>query len=101
MIQEFCTKFKFYLLCQAQPDLYSPQTGITYYSTDQQISQRAVPFKRPKAAIPIVAPPPIDFKIKVKDDDVSSYESEISEEQAEEGGTNLYETNIAIQQLCF
>ncbi|XP_076268851.1 CASC3 exon junction complex subunit isoform X1 [Rhynchophorus ferrugineus] len=41
-------------------DLYQPQGGITYYSTDQQVVQRAAPQKRPKAAIPIVAPN--DFK---------------------------------------
>ncbi|CAG9764121.1 unnamed protein product [Ceutorhynchus assimilis] len=37
-------------------ELYQPQGGITYYSADQQIAQRSVPLKRPKAAIPIVAP---------------------------------------------
>lgn len=40
-----------------QTELYQPQGGITYYSTDQQITQRSVPQKRPKVAIPIVAPP--------------------------------------------
>ncbi|XP_057653796.1 protein CASC3 [Diorhabda carinulata] len=43
-------------------ELYQPQGGITYYSTDQQIAQRQVPQKRPKAAIPIVAPPSYDKK---------------------------------------
>ncbi|KAG5873139.1 hypothetical protein JTB14_037995 [Gonioctena quinquepunctata] len=38
-------------------ELYQPQGGITYYSTDQQPTQRQAPPKRPKAAIPIVAPP--------------------------------------------
>nr|XP_023018109.1 uncharacterized protein LOC111507095 [Leptinotarsa decemlineata] len=38
-------------------ELYQPQGGITYYSTDQQLAQRQAPQKRPKAAIPIVAPP--------------------------------------------
>lgn len=39
--------------------MYQPQGGITYYSPqDQQLTQRAVPLKRPKAAIPIVPPPP-------------------------------------------
>lgn len=38
--------------------MYQPQGGITYYSTqEQQAAQRAAPPKRPKAAIPIVAPP--------------------------------------------
>ncbi|KAL1502883.1 hypothetical protein ABEB36_007961 [Hypothenemus hampei] len=37
-------------------ELYQPQGGITYYSADQQMSQRSVPTKRPKAAIPIVDP---------------------------------------------
>ncbi|XP_066249330.1 protein CASC3 [Euwallacea similis] len=42
-------------------ELYQPQGGITYYSADQQMAQRATAFqKRPKAAIPIVAP--IDFR---------------------------------------
>ncbi|GJQ82439.1 hypothetical protein Trydic_g11853 [Trypoxylus dichotomus] len=43
----------------SQPtELYQPQGGITYYSTqEQQAAQRAAPPKRPKAAIPIVAPP--------------------------------------------
>lgn len=45
-----------------QTELYQPQGGITYYSTDQQIAQRPVPQKRPKAAIPIVAPPSDDRK---------------------------------------
>lgn len=45
-----------------QTELYQPQGGITYYSTDQQIAQRSVPQKRPKAAIPIVAPPSDDRK---------------------------------------
>lgn len=48
-----------------QTELYQPQGGITYYSTDQQITQRSVPQKRPKAAIPIVAPPSDDKKIGV------------------------------------
>ncbi|CAG9863824.1 unnamed protein product [Phyllotreta striolata] len=43
-------------------ELYQPQGGITYYSTDQQLAQRQVPLKRPKAAIPIVAPPAYDKK---------------------------------------
>lgn len=43
-------------------ELYQPQGGITYYSTDQQLAQRHVPLKRPKAAIPIVAPPSYDKK---------------------------------------
>lgn len=45
---------------QTQPgELYQPQGGITYYSPqEQQATQRTVPPKRPKAAIPIVAPPP-------------------------------------------
>ncbi|XP_044747064.1 protein CASC3 [Coccinella septempunctata] len=43
-------------------ELYQPQGGITYYSTDQQIAQRTVPPKRPKAAIPIVAPPSSELK---------------------------------------
>ncbi|XP_045482838.1 protein CASC3 [Harmonia axyridis] len=43
-------------------ELYQPQGGITYYSTDQQIAQRTVPPKRPKAAIPIVAPPSLECK---------------------------------------
>ncbi|XP_031358072.1 protein CASC3 isoform X2 [Photinus pyralis] len=39
-------------------DLYQCQGGTTYYSTQgQQLGQRMVPQKRPKAAIPIVAPP--------------------------------------------
>ncbi|KAJ8926082.1 hypothetical protein NQ315_009938 [Exocentrus adspersus] len=38
-------------------ELYQPQGGITYYSTDQQVVQRPAVQKRPKAAIPIVAPP--------------------------------------------
>nr|XP_022914646.1 protein CASC3 isoform X1 [Onthophagus taurus] len=39
-------------------ELYQPQGGITYYSPqEQQAAQRSVPQKRPKAAIPIVAPP--------------------------------------------
>ncbi|CAH2011216.1 unnamed protein product [Acanthoscelides obtectus] len=42
---------------QPPAELYQPQ-GITYYSTDQQVGQqRPAPQKRPKAAIPIVAPP--------------------------------------------
>lgn len=46
---------------QAPPtELYQPQGGITYYSADQQVAPRQVPQKRPKAAIPIVAP--TDFK---------------------------------------
>lgn len=40
-----------------QTELYQPQGGITYYSTDQQLAQRCAPQKRPKVAIPIVAPP--------------------------------------------
>lgn len=48
-----------------QTELYQPQGGITYYSTDQQITQRSVPQKRPKAAIPIVAPPSDDKKTAV------------------------------------
>ncbi|XP_050296539.1 protein CASC3-like isoform X2 [Anthonomus grandis grandis] len=48
----------------AQPtDLYQPQGGITYYTAEQQVVQRAAPQKRAKAAIPIVAPP-TDFKEK-------------------------------------
>lgn len=40
-------------------ELYQCQGGTTYYSTqNQHISQRSVPQKRPKAAIPIVPPPP-------------------------------------------
>lgn len=46
-----------------QTELYQPQGGITYYSTDQQVTQqRSVPQKRPKVAIPIVAPPSDDKK---------------------------------------
>lgn len=42
-------------------ELYQPQGGITYYSAqDQQVAQRAAPLKRPKAAIPIVPPPPVE-----------------------------------------
>ncbi|KAK5648314.1 hypothetical protein RI129_003206 [Pyrocoelia pectoralis] len=41
-----------------QAELYQCQGGTTYYSTqNQQLGQRMVPQKRPKAAIPIVAPP--------------------------------------------
>ncbi|EFA07541.2 barentsz [Tribolium castaneum] len=61
-----------------QPELYQPQTGITYYSTDQQVTQRAAPLKRPKAAIPIVAPPPIDLKGKVKEEDALATEGYVS-----------------------
>lgn len=45
---------------QTQPaELYQCQGGTTYYSTqNQHIGQRTVPQKRPKAAIPIVPPPP-------------------------------------------
>ncbi|CAH1164399.1 unnamed protein product [Phaedon cochleariae] len=45
-------------------ELYQPQGGITYYSTDQQMAQaqRQAPQKRPKAAIPIVAPPSYDSR---------------------------------------
>ncbi|KAH1006747.1 hypothetical protein HUJ05_007460 [Dendroctonus ponderosae] len=50
-------------------DLYQPQGGITYYSADQQIAQRPVPLRRPKAAIPIVAP--TNFKDQIQRDDVS------------------------------
>ncbi|KAF5296138.1 hypothetical protein FQR65_LT10308 [Abscondita terminalis] len=40
-------------------ELYQCQGGTTYYSTqNQHISHRSVPQKRPKAAIPIVPPPP-------------------------------------------
>ncbi|ENN72059.1 hypothetical protein D910_08717 [Dendroctonus ponderosae] len=57
-------------LLQTQPaDLYQPQGGITYYSADQQIAQRPVPLRRPKAAIPIVAP--TNFKDQIQRDDVS------------------------------
>lgn len=43
---------------QTQPtELYQPQGGITYYSADQQVAPRPAPQKRPKAAIPIIAPP--------------------------------------------
>jgi protein CASC3 len=84
-----------------QPELYQPQTGITYYSTDQQVvAQRAVPLKRPKAAIPIVAPPPIDFKGKVKEDDVSSYEGDVSVGSDGQTGdsSSAQESNVQVQQ---
>ncbi|XP_030765143.1 protein CASC3 isoform X1 [Sitophilus oryzae] len=62
-------------------DLYQPQGGITYYSTDQQVIQRSVPQKRPKAAIPIVAP--MDFKEnKDQKDGVSS--TNVNETQLQE-----------------
>ncbi|CAH0550826.1 unnamed protein product [Brassicogethes aeneus] len=56
-------------------ELYQPQGGITYYSADQQIAQRPVPQKRPKAAIPIVAPPENDTKLRSKKDDENIYET--------------------------
>lgn len=43
--------------------MFQPQSGemfaagITYYNPQQQPAQRAAPLKRPKAAIPIIAPP--------------------------------------------
>uniref|UniRef100_A0A6P7G719 Protein CASC3 n=1 Tax=Diabrotica virgifera virgifera TaxID=50390 RepID=A0A6P7G719_DIAVI len=44
-------------------ELYQPQGGITYYSADQQLAQqRQIHQKRPKAAIPIVAPPSYEKK---------------------------------------
>ncbi|XP_060536750.1 protein CASC3 [Cylas formicarius] len=66
-------------------ELYQPQVGITYYSTDQQIPQRSVPQKRPKAAIPIVDPTEVHEKHK-----------EIDEFVEHHGGSvmNLIETNI-------
>ncbi|XP_044263228.1 protein CASC3 [Tribolium madens] len=83
-----------------QPELYQPQTGITYYSTDQQVTQRAAPLKRPKAAIPIVAPPPIDLKGRVKEDDASSNEGYVS--TANDGQTgdsgSAPESNLQVQQ---
>ncbi|KAL3286968.1 hypothetical protein HHI36_001454 [Cryptolaemus montrouzieri] len=57
-------------------ELYQPQGGITYYSTDQQITQRTVPPKRPKAAIPIVAPPSFDPKNPKSEDRQAEYSSE-------------------------
>lgn len=43
---------------QPQPaELYQPQGGITYYSTQNQIIPRQVPQPRVKAAIPILPPP--------------------------------------------
>ncbi|XP_026278455.1 protein CASC3 [Frankliniella occidentalis] len=43
---------------QPQPaELYQPQGGITYYSTQNQIIPRAAPQPRVKAAIPILPPP--------------------------------------------
>ncbi|XP_049818458.1 protein CASC3 isoform X2 [Aethina tumida] len=51
-------------------ELYQPQGGITYYSADQQVqSQRPAPQKRPKAAIPIVAPPGNETKARTKKDE--------------------------------
>ncbi|XP_017786724.1 PREDICTED: protein CASC3-like [Nicrophorus vespilloides] len=46
----------------SQPtEIFQPPGGITYYSAqDQQVTQRAAPQKRPKAAIPIVPPPPLE-----------------------------------------
>lgn len=43
---------------QPQPaELYQPQGGITYYSTQNQNIPRAVPQPRVKTAIPILPPP--------------------------------------------
>ncbi|XP_044727193.1 protein CASC3 isoform X3 [Chrysoperla carnea] len=44
---------------QAQPpqELYQTQSGITYYSPHNQPAAPKAPLKRPKAAIPILAPP--------------------------------------------
>ncbi|KAK9873874.1 hypothetical protein WA026_002229 [Henosepilachna vigintioctopunctata] len=56
-------------------ELYQPQGGITYYSTDQQIAQRIAPPKRPKAAIPIIAPPTFDSR-KGEEERQTDYVSE-------------------------
>lgn len=59
-----------------------------------------MPAKRPKAAIPIVAPPPIDLKGKMKDDDVSSYEGDISANSDGQTGdsSSAQESNLQVQQ---
>lgn len=45
-------------MSQPQPtELYQPQGGITYYSTQNQNIPRAAPQPRVKAAIPILPPP--------------------------------------------
>lgn len=65
---------------QTQPtELYQPQGGITYYSTDQQVAQRPAPQKRPKAAIPIVAPPNYDIKNKSPSIEESQVENSLVE----------------------
>lgn len=62
-----------------QAELYQPQGGITYYSTDQQVSQRSVPQKRPKVAIPIVAPPSEDKKTAMIEQQTIEQRNEASE----------------------
>lgn len=53
---------------------------------------RAVPLKRPKAAIPIVAPPAIDTKGKVdKDENVASYDSDVGNIGGQEFESGNYE----------
>lgn len=62
-----------------QTELYQPQGGITYYSTDQQVTQRSVPQKRPKVAIPIVAPPSEDKKHMAVEQHIMEDTSDVNE----------------------
>nr|CAI5827231.1 unnamed protein product [Callosobruchus analis] len=68
---------------QPPAELFQPQ-GITYYSADQQVGQRPAPQKRPKAAIPIVAPP-------------EQKKDEIDESQTNDSGT-FSETTLEAKQ---
>ncbi|KAF5287992.1 hypothetical protein FQA39_LY15574 [Lamprigera yunnana] len=78
-------------------ELYQCQGGTTYYSTqNQHIAQRIVPQKRPKAAIPILPPPPQEHHMHGRPNNFQDillqgdemYETVITE------SSNNYEDNI-------
>ncbi|XP_059477603.1 protein CASC3 [Neocloeon triangulifer] len=70
---------------QPPAEMYVP-TGITYYSTQNQVP-RPTPLKRPKAAIPIVPPPSVDDKQQDNQEEDQVEGSEKVNEKEENDGT--------------